>query len=148
MANTGVHGANRLASNSLLETLVYGRRAALADDQPGPRVAFDGASVAAPPTGLPVEEVRALADQYLGVARTGTDLVAVAAKLAGQPAEGPGHRPATLVASLLAAAALRRAESRGGHFRADFPQPREAWRHRQAVSPSGWATIPVPKGGR
>ena len=146
-ANTGVHGANRLASNSLLETLVFGRRAALADDQPGPRVRFDGSRVPAPAMGLPVEEVRALADQYLGVARTGTDLAAVAAKLAGPAEEGPGHRPATLVASLLAAAALRRAESRGGHFRTDFPQSSEAWRHRQAVSPEGWAAIPVTPAG-
>jgi L-aspartate oxidase len=148
VANTGVHGANRLASNSLLETLVFGRRAALADDQPGPQVAFDGAGVPTPAWGLPVEEVRALSDQYLGVARNGSDLAAVAAKLAGPSGESPGHRPATLVASLLAMAALRRTESRGGHFRTDFPRPNEAWRRRQAVSPTGWGTIPVGEPGR
>jgi L-aspartate oxidase len=45
---------------------------------------------------------------------------------------------------LLAQAALRRRESRGGHFRSDFPETRPGWRVRQAVSSQGWAKLPVP----
>ena len=73
----------------------------------------------------------------------GPELEAVATKLEGS--EDPaGDRAATLVALLLAQAALRRRESRGGHFRSDFPETRPEWRFRRAVSSRGWARLPVP----
>jgi len=143
VACTGVHGANRLASNSLLEALVFGRRAGLDAGGPGPDVGpFE--PLQQPPIGaVAIDEVRSLADRFLGVIRTGPELEAVATKLEGS--EDPaGDRAATLVALLLAQAALRRRESRGGHFRSDFPETRPEWRFRQAVSTRGWARLPVP----
>jgi L-aspartate oxidase len=144
VACTGVHGANRLASNSLLEALVFGRRA--------------GSDGGGPPLELPVgeepipqrvgvvalDEVRSLADRFLGVIRTGSELETVAAKLQGSGTIGSGDRPATLVATLLAEAAFRRRESRGGHYRSDFPETRLEWRVRQVVSTRGWVRLPVP----
>jgi L-aspartate oxidase len=145
VACTGVHGANRLASNSLLEALVFGRRAGI--DAGGPHLELALAEpLAQPPEGAhAVDEVRSLADRFLGVIRTGSELEAVAAKLRDSRAAGDpgGDRPATLVATLLAEAALRRRESRGGHYRSDFPDTLPEWRVRQAVSSRGWAGVPV-----
>jgi L-aspartate oxidase len=142
-ASTGVHGANRLASNSLLEALVLGRRAALAEDEhvvaPGieEEEEIDG-------PGLPLGDVRSLADRFLGVVRTGSELEAVEAKLNGGEAEGD-DATASLMALLLARAARRREESRGGHFRTDFPESDPAWRLRQMVTRRGWGIIrPAP----
>jgi L-aspartate oxidase len=148
-ACTGVHGANRLASNSLLETLVFGRRAALANDGSGPVIDEVESLGAEPPfVGLPIEEVRSVADLHLGVVRAGVGLRTVAAALVAPPPTGIRpeltDRAATLIAWLLAEAALRRRESRGGHFRTDFPEPRPEWRFRQAVTRQGWARIPAP----
>jgi L-aspartate oxidase len=140
VACTGVHGANRLASNSLLEALVFGRRAALAEDGPGLTVAPNDALGAEPGSAMSLEDVRSLADRYLGVIRTGSELAAIAGKLSDDGTERPA---ATLVAGLLARAALRRTESRGGHYRRDFPEPKAEWRIRQAVSKEGWARLPV-----
>jgi L-aspartate oxidase len=139
VACTGIHGANRLASNSLLEALVFGRRAALADDDPGPSLLVREPLGAAPAGAIEVEEVRSLADRFLGVSRDGTELTALVEKL---EAGLDGHRAATTIASLLAMAALRREESRGGHFRRDFPRSREQWRVHQAITVEGWATLP------
>ena len=143
VAATGVHGANRLASNSLAEALVFGRRAALAppvEHTISPRARE---AVGSPPRGaLPLQEIRAVADRYLGVRRNGPELEALLDRLReAKPAVGDAT--ATLVVWLVAAAALRREESRGGHHRVDFPQARPIWRVRQAVDPAGWWTLPV-----
>jgi L-aspartate oxidase len=144
-ACTGVHGANRLASNSLLEALVFGRRAALAEPGPGPRIApRDSLGAPAPHRGLPLEEVRAVADRDLGVVRDGAGLERAGRAL---QAGGDGERAGTLVAWGLARAAGRREESRGGHFRTDFPLSRPEWRVRQVLCRDGWATIPLPGSG-
>jgi L-aspartate oxidase len=140
VACTGVHGANRLASNSLLEALVFGRRAALAEDGPSLTVRPTDSLGSEPRSALSLDDVRSLADRFLGVIRTGPELAALASKLS----DGGDERPAaTLIAGLLAQAALRRTESRGGHYRRDFPEPRAEWRVRQAVSKEGWARLPV-----
>lgn len=138
VACTGIHGANRLASNSLLEGLVFGARAAVAMQQPARAGHLAGpireAAPAPPmaPTRVPDEdEVRQLMWDDVGLVRDRAGLERAAAALDGFAAAveatvgagGDGGRLASLVTvgCLMARAALRRTESRGGHFRADFP---------------------------
>ena len=88
------------------------------------------------------DAIRALADRSLGVSRSGPELAVVCAEL--EAADDPGgDRPATLVALLLARAALRREESRGGHHRTDFPEARPGWRLHQVMNRQGWWTVRV-----
>jgi L-aspartate oxidase len=108
-ACTGVHGANRLASNSMLECLVFGRRAALtALEEPRPRDSpsvvpvFDEARATVTP------ELRGGLWEDAGLLRNAHGL----RRLTSSP-----H----LLTSLVARCALAREESRGGHFREDFP---------------------------
>ena len=107
-ACTGVHGANRLASNSLLECLVFGRRAALAaqhePDMPSPL-----------PTARREEPVPAVTPALRRAFWEHAGLVRDAAGL-----ETLREQPHPL-ARLVAEAALAREESRGGHFRTDHP---------------------------
>jgi len=143
VASTGVHGANRLASNSLAEALVFGRRAAIADEGarsvPEPADALD-----AEPTGaMALPTIRERADRFLSVRRDGPELDKLAAELA-TAADPGGGRAATLVAWLMAQAASRRTESRGGHFRVDHPEPDPAWAVRQVVDHPGWSTLASP----
>ncbi len=113
-ACTGLHGANRLASNSLAECLVFGRRAALAAlgdlaAAPGdPAVAL--ASTLAVSGVAPSEDDREAMWRDVGLTRDASGLARQAAS------------PVTLIRHV-AAAALARRESRGGHFRSDFPEP-------------------------
>jgi L-aspartate oxidase len=141
VACTGAHGANRLASNSLLEAIVFGRRAGRAEDGTASVAAAKAPLGCQQPAGaLSIAEVRSLADRYLGVTRTGAELETIADALRVAPDSG-GDGTASLVAWLVATAALRREESRGGHFRADIPEPRPAWRFRQVLRPKGWSSL-------
>ena len=119
-ASTGVHGANRLASNSLLEAAVFGARAG--------RVARDltmGGEplLAEPMPDLPnaaLQSLRQAMSRDAGVIRDAQGLARLIAVLdALEAAHGPA--PTLVAAQLIARAALARQESRGGHFRADFP---------------------------
>jgi L-aspartate oxidase len=120
-ACTGVHGANRLASNSLLECLVFGRRAALAalsDEPKQHRVARkDRAGIDEVTTGLREEMWR-----DAGLIRDAAGL------------EELTRTPHTL-ARLVARGGLARRESRGGHFRADFPFEDEAFAAHTVIRP-------------
>ncbi|MCM2268592.1 MAG: L-aspartate oxidase [Thermoanaerobaculia bacterium] len=141
-ASTGVHGANRLASNSLLEALVFGARvAASAADLPArPRPL---PVVAAPPDLDPIaaapelrRELRELAWSALGLVRDGDGLAAAWSRLdalwSELPAGASEVRNLVGAARCIAEAAHRRRESRGAHYRTDFPHSRAEWQTRQA----------------
>jgi L-aspartate oxidase len=151
-ACTGVHGANRLASNSLLEGLVFGARAAqsmLDDYLPLGR---DAEVSLAPPAPLTAAEQARLEEiiaglqaamwAYAGLLREESTLrlglaaqkacAEALAELAGQVGEGKGSRrlaeaqAMSRVAHAILASALARTESRGAHFRNDFPRRDDA----------------------
>jgi L-aspartate oxidase len=129
-ACTGVHGANRLASNSLLEGLVFGARAGQAMRE----TAGLGAEPSTPPIqdwpgGLPRHEIQRIAWERCGIVRDGQGLRAACACLErtegaaahGFTPERAEARNMQQVALLIARGALARQESRGAHFRTDFP---------------------------
>ena len=96
---------------------------------------------------MALEEVGSLADAHLGVVRTGPELEAVAAKIADGSDAG-AEPDASVLAWLVATAALRRTESRGGHYRSDAPLTLPRWQVRQVVTRDGWASVPVPSQSR
>lgn len=119
VAGTGLHGANRLASNSLLEAVASAADVAadIAAHAPAPRpLPVRGAEPVAPGR-RPRAADRLLLEDAAGVLRDGPGLLAAAARLR----EGAEHDDTRLVAYLLTIAALRRTESRGAHQRTDHP---------------------------
>ncbi len=143
-ASTGVHGANRLASNSLLEGVVFGARVAraLTARAVGDPALSDVEELAPDDSAtalLPARDaIRAMMWDEVGILRNGVGLERVRAVL------GAWSRPRTLddavvresnnlalLGWVMAEAARRRQESRGAHYRLDFPEPRPEWRRRQ-----------------
>jgi L-aspartate oxidase len=149
-AATGVHGANRLASNSLLEGLVFGARAgqAMVKDAPvakrsgstlpGCLAPMPGNSQATPPAkpaakispaGQALTQIRDLMWHNVGILRSGKELASAIQQLhamelpkSGTPGR-PGHELRNLhaLALLITRSSLAREESRGSHYRSDFP---------------------------
>jgi L-aspartate oxidase len=155
-ACTSVHGANRLASNSLLESVVFGKRVVQrtemssssghGDGEPKLRVKRGESEEAnshflpdreslpsVPPLNLP--DLQSLMWDKVGIIRSGESLAEAAGVLATwqrflpQSIDRPSYELNNLIlcARLMAEAALLREESRGAHFRTDFPQPSSAW---------------------
>jgi L-aspartate oxidase len=156
VTSSGLHGANRLASNSLLEGLVYGARAGetaaaevLAEGSRGadefrvPGIAEPARPAADDGTDATLDlddirnSLRALMWRHAGVERTGDSLGEALATVEGwcryvlprQFADPRGWQLQNMleVARLMIRGAIRRDETRGVHFRADHPETRDAW---------------------
>lgn len=133
VASTGLHGANRLASNSLLEALAYA--AWVAEDIKG---AQSSPSTGQPPSPIPaarhnlpsaqqpepLQQIRAHIDRHVGVLRDRAGLQGAIGGLRAVMHQGSAaHRPvAALVGLMIAISAYRRTESRGAHQRLDHPE--------------------------
>jgi len=141
VARTGVHGANRLASNSLLEGLVFADRVArdavsvsplaaepITPDWEAPALLDRGAAQVA------VDEIRRVMWDHAGIDRTAEglrDCMEALARIAERlPAGATEERNMVETSQLIAEAALMRQESRGGHYRRDFPRPKRKWKDR------------------
>jgi L-aspartate oxidase len=152
-AATGVHGANRLASNSLLEGLVFGARAgqamikdapvakrskatlpALTAPKPGPSASSRSAKTAGKlettlPSAKVLEKIREVMWKQVGILRNGKELNSAIESLRAMElpsCERPGRAEKELcnlhfLALLISRSALAREESRGSHYRSDFP---------------------------
>jgi L-aspartate oxidase len=146
-ACTGVHGANRLASNSLLESIVFSKRVIQRTEMTAPPRHCEERSDEAisyclpdrevlpkvPPLNLP--NLQSLMWDKVGIIRSGKSLKGAASILASwesllpQPGDRPSYELNNLVlcARLMTEAALLREESRGAHFRTDFPRTSPEW---------------------
>lgn len=147
VASTGLHGANRLASNSLLEAVVLGARAA---DDIGrlvtPRMAHPIAKTYRTGPERPLDTarrarlvacLRQAMSAHVGVVRNGAGLEQALALVREIGEEAGDDRMVVnmaLAAEIIAGSALVRTESRGAHFRSDFPNPEPALAYRSAVT--------------
>ena len=145
VASTGVHGANRLASNSLLEVLVFGKRIVertrrgeagpVANAKQGVHSLKERNSLSGTYPYLSATALQSLLWDRMGIVRVGEGLEEAADRLGAwekmlkPPTDRPSYELANmvLVGRLMAEAALIREESRGAHFRSDFPKPSDAW---------------------
>lgn len=146
VAATGVHGANRLASNSLLEGVVFGARAGRTMRQWISEPVRNGGQPAGglrTPAGS-ISDCRELAWKHCGIVRSGKGLRQAVSLLEGfeqNSAEADELTPARSearnvhqVALLIARCALAREESRGAHFRTDFPSRRPEFQSHSVIS--------------
>jgi len=128
-AATGVHGANRLASNSLLECLVFGRRAALAAlGEPGLPRRVTGAETGTRSHEPVTDELRRLMWRDCGLVRDAAGL---------ERLQTASH----LLVRLVAESALYREESRGSHFRVDHPSTADGFAGHIVLRPGSEPTL-------
>jgi L-aspartate oxidase len=141
VARTGVHGANRLASNSLLEGLVFAERVARDLASAPPLTQMPSSSAwSVPPfvdrgaAQVAADRVREVMWQHAGISRTAKGLRTAIAQLAEIEERLPSGATEELnlvqTARLIVEAAMRRKESRGGHYRSDFPRSKRTWQGR------------------
>jgi L-aspartate oxidase len=141
VSRTGVHGANRLASNSLLEGLVFAERVAR-DLVQTPKLTGvpRKQSWRVPPLGdrgaaqVAADEIRLVMWEYAGISRTAKGLRTCMARLddivSRLPEGATEEANMADTARLIVEAALMRKESRGGHYRSDFPRSKRKWTGR------------------
>lgn len=148
---TGLHGANRLASNSLLEATVYAAR--IAEDigglepvrttmAPFPGIEWNESEGEKAEQVLrnlkAVQDLRRIMTDLVGVERDAEGLKAALRGIAELEATGQqvtrAYLNMTTSATLVAASALKRTESRGGHFRKDFPATDPNWEHHTTMT--------------
>lgn len=138
---TGVHGANRLASNSLLEGLVFGARAGEAAAEDSRQLAVGSrrsdenrqSAIRNPQSAVSTavkKRVKRVMWERVGILRDAHSLKRAIAEFEQIESSNlsTSSRNFVTLALLVARAALWREESRGGHFRSDFPEPRDEWR--------------------
>lgn len=150
-ASTGLHGANRLASNGLLEALVMARRAALSigrDGPPAPPVTLPDPAAAPLPDPALVARLRDAMTDGAGVLRDQAGLTRALDRIAqiarAQP-DSPQLANMTATATLICAAALLRRESRGAHCRTDYPHTLSLARRSRLTLAEAQALIPEPR---
>ena len=148
-ASVGIHGANRLASNSLLEGVVFGRRIALHIVSAQFRnlsVGFEAIPPLVPGSRIstPMMSIRRAMDAYSGVVRDRNGLEQMLGMLkkqanSGVPCDRWSMEQANmlLLSELIVRSALSREESRGAHFRSDAPDTEKVWEKRQVISRAG-----------
>ena len=149
-ASTGAHGANRLASNSLLEAVAFAARVAgdIGQRLPQPR-RRDAMPLPGDGTGEPdagdVRLLRRTMTDDVGVVRERTGLVRALGVIATLEAKNRSPRFANMLAAarMIAAGALVRTESRGGHYRSDYPNADPAWRHRTFMTLAEAERVPA-----
>ena len=155
-ACTGVHGANRLASNSLLESVVFSKRVMQRTEMTTPprhykerndkaiSYCLPGREMLSKAPSLNVPNLQSLMWDKVGIIRSGEGLKEAAGILATwqsllpQPSDRPSYELDNLVlcARLTTEAALLREESRGAHFRTDFPKASPEWQRHSGFRKS------------
>ncbi|MEO0817589.1 MAG: L-aspartate oxidase [Pseudomonadota bacterium] len=135
-ASTGAHGANRLASNSLLEAVVFAHR--IADRLRESELKVAGASFGVAAPALPSEDVktlRAAMQNHCGVVRDAAGLSALGETLDALSRKNPTSNEIETAKGVWSGAVARE-ESRGGHFRQDFPETQDP-PQRGFITPDG-----------
>jgi L-aspartate oxidase len=143
-ASTGLHGANRLASNSLMEAVVMGGRAAHDIAEQLNRLPMAQPFVSeiilptAPEPVVERDEIRQIMTDLVGVIRDDKGLKSAVQKLQNFENRMQNRDAKTadmaMLGRMIALAALLRTESRGGHCRSDYPQAMKRWQKRSFVT--------------